>query len=35
MTHTHTGRATFIGKPDDVDGLVKSIESQKKAIFAA
>ena len=26
---------TFIGKPDDVDGLVKSIESQKKAIFAS
>ena len=26
---------TFIGKPDDVDELVKSIESQKKAIFAA
>jgi multiple sugar transport system substrate-binding protein len=24
---------TFIGKPDDVDGLLKSIESQKKSIF--
>lgn len=26
---------TFIGKPDDVDGLVKSIEDQKQAIFAS
>ena len=24
---------TFIGKPDDVDGLVKSIEAQRKSIF--
>lgn len=26
---------TFIGKPNDVDGLVNSIESQKKSIFAS
>jgi len=26
---------TFIGKPNDVDGLVNSIESQKKTIFAS
>jgi len=26
---------TFIGKPNDVDGLLKSIESQKKSIFTA
>jgi len=24
---------TFIGKPTDVDGLVNSIEKQKKTIF--
>ena len=23
----------FLGKPDDIDGLLKSIEDQKKAIF--
>jgi multiple sugar transport system substrate-binding protein len=26
---------TFLNKPDDVDGLLKSIESQKKTIFAS
>ena len=26
---------TFIGNPSDVDGLVNSIESQKKSIFAS
>ena len=26
---------TFIGKPNDVDGLLKSIESQKKSIFTS
>ena len=26
---------TFINKPKDVDGLVNSIERQKKTIFAA
>ena len=24
---------TFISKPDDVDGLVKSIEEQRQSIF--
>ncbi|MFD0585155.1 hypothetical protein [Dactylosporangium darangshiense] len=26
---------TFINKPDDVDGLLKNIEAQKKTIFAS
>jgi multiple sugar transport system substrate-binding protein len=25
----------FIGNPDDIDGLVKSIEAQKQSIFTS
>jgi multiple sugar transport system substrate-binding protein len=29
------GLQTFLKKPDDIDGLTKSLESQKKSIFTS